>query len=89
MTDNFNVSWPVTWSKFARKQIFIPKRLDSMFGRALVPGWPPFMNKVYCCEFHLGGLHIPAILGEQTECIKGNWKIENDCQCYFQRFSKK
>ena len=33
MTDNFNVSWP----KFVRKQIFIPKRLDSMFGRALVP----------------------------------------------------
>ena len=43
----------------------------------------------YCCEIHLGGLHIPAKLGEQTECIKGNWKIENDCQCYFLRFSKK
>ena len=39
MTDNFKVSWPVNWSKFARKQIFIPKRLDSMFGRALVLGW--------------------------------------------------
>ena len=52
MTDNFNgVSWPVTWSKFARKQIFIPKRLDSMFGRALVPGWRPFMNKVYIREY--------------------------------------
>ena len=36
-----------TRSKFARKQIFILKRLDSMFGRALVPGWRPFMNKVY------------------------------------------
>ena len=47
MSDNFDVSWPVNWSKFARKQIFIPKRLDSMFGRALVPGWRPFMNKVY------------------------------------------
>ena len=47
MTDNFNVSWPVNWSKFARKQIFVPKRLGSMFGRALVPGWRPFVNKVY------------------------------------------
>ena len=47
MTDNFNVSWPVNWPKFARKQIFIPKRLDSMFARALVPGWRPFVNKVY------------------------------------------
>ena len=34
--------------KFARKQIFIPKRLDSMFGRELVPGWRPFVNKLYC-----------------------------------------
>ena len=47
MSDNFNASWLVPWSKFARKQIFIPKRLDSMFGRALVPGWRPFVNKVY------------------------------------------
>ena len=47
MSDNFDVSWPVSWSKFARKQIFIPKRLDSMFSRALVPGWRPFVNKVY------------------------------------------
>ena len=47
MSDNFDVSWPVNWSKFARKQIFILKRLDSMFGRALVPGWRPFVNKVY------------------------------------------
>ena len=47
MTDNFNVSWP----KFARKQIFIPKRLDSMFGRALVSGWRPFVNKMYNSTF--------------------------------------
>ena len=47
MTDNFNISWPVNWPKFAQKQIFIPKRLDSMFGRALVLGWWSFVNKVY------------------------------------------
>ena len=47
MTDNFNRSWPVNWPNFARKQIFIPKRLDSMFGRALVLGWWSFLNKVY------------------------------------------
>ena len=47
MSDNFDVNWPVNWSKFTRKQIFILKRLDSMFGRALVPGWRPFVNKVY------------------------------------------
>ena len=43
MTDNFNASWP----KLAQKQISIPKRLDSMFDHALVPGWRPFVNKVY------------------------------------------
>ena len=47
MTDNFNVSWPVNWLNVARKQTFIPKRLDSMFACALVPGWRPFVNKVY------------------------------------------
>ena len=36
----------VYWPKFQRKQIFISKRLDSMFGRALVRGWRPFMNQV-------------------------------------------
>ena len=61
MTDNFNVSWPVTWSEFARKQIFIPKRLDSMFGRALVPGWRPFMNRVYLAYFFPPTLRQPLI----------------------------
>ena len=58
MTDNFNLSWPVNWSKFARKQIFILKRLDSMFGRALVPGWRPFMNKVYELPIKAIGLKL-------------------------------
>ena len=53
MTDNFNVSWPVNWPKFVRKQIFIPKRLDSMFGHALVQGWRPFVNKVYSLQTFL------------------------------------
>ena len=54
MTDNFNLSLPVNWPKFARKQIFIPKRLDSMFGRALIPGWRPFVNKVYALHDRFG-----------------------------------
>ena len=61
MTDNFNVSWPVNWLNVARKQTFIPKRLDSMFGCTLVPGWRPFVNKVYGLEKHRK-LIKPAIL---------------------------
>ena len=34
----------------------LPKRLDSMFGRALVPGWRPFMNKVYGFSVSTSGL---------------------------------
>ena len=39
----------MNWSKFARKTNFYPKtpRFHAMFGRALVAGWRPFVNKVY------------------------------------------
>ena len=47
---------------------------------------PPKFCKNVCCEILLGGLYIPKSipqkwfmqnLGGQTECIMGNWKIEN------------
>ena len=47
---------------------------------------PPKFGINYCREILLGGLHIPksiphtvvyAKFGRQTECIMGNWKIEN------------
>ena len=52
---------------------------------------PPKFCINYCCEILLGGLHVPKSIlqqlivyakfggggGGQTECIMGNWKIEN------------
>ena len=84
MSDNFDVNWPVNWSKFARKQIFILKRLDSMFGRALVPaGWRPFMNKVYIglktelyywkgAQDEINTIHSSAVKNQGTKKKKKN-----------------
>ena len=54
---------------------------------------PPKFCINNCCEMLLGDVHIPKSISQQTwgqtECIMGNWKIENRTNQYLRDKKKK